>query len=101
MIMVMVAAADIGIILQAVGEKCLHSIVSIPTDTAKNPDSSLRQRHLRTAAYAAADQGIHPLLPQKACQRAMSIAVGIHHNGGLHFSVFHLVKLEAGGMPKC
>ena len=45
-VMIMVTAADIGIIGQRTGKVCFHRLIRAAADTAKELDSRCRQRHL-------------------------------------------------------
>ena len=58
MAVVMMAALNIGIIVQFSRRKGFHGLVGTPGNTAVQPDSRLRQCILGTAADSAADQDI-------------------------------------------
>ena len=94
MVFPMMAAKDIRLKNQLARQKVLHRLVCIAADAAVKLDSRLGQRGFGSAADPAADQGIHPLVPQKSRQRAMTASCCFHHLGSCHFSIFHLVDLE-------
>ena len=77
-LVVMVIAVNIGIMAQISAEQCVHRRVSVPTDTAVELDARFGECCLRTAADASADQSVHAMLHQEACQRAVTTAVGIN-----------------------
>ena len=57
-------------------------------------DACRCQRRLGTAANAAADQGVHPQRAQHTCQRAVAVAVAVHHLGGNDLALLHIIELE-------
>ena len=59
-------------------------------------DAGLGQGHLGTASDAAADEAVHAVGCQEARQSAVAAAVGVHHLGGDHGAVFHVVEFELG-----
>ena len=75
MLVVMVVAVNIGVVAQISAEQCAHRRVSVPTDTAVELDTRFGQSRLRTAADASADQSVHVVLHQEACQCAVAAAV--------------------------
>ena len=52
------------------------------------------QSRLRTAADASADQSVHAVLHQEACQCAVTAAVGINNFRMDDFAVRCFIKLE-------
>ena len=76
--MVMVVTVNIGIVAQISAEQCAHRRVSVPADTAVELDARLGQSCLRTAADASANQSVHTVLHQEACQCAVTAAVGVN-----------------------
>ena len=74
-----VAALDIRVICQRTGQEGLHRCICAALHAAEQADICFRQRSLRTTADAAADQRIHALRGQKACERTMTAAVGVHN----------------------
>ena len=97
---VVVVAAYIGVKCQLTCKQCLHRLVCITADTAVQTDIGICQRHLCAATDAAADQGIHTLCLQKACQRPVTVTVGVHHLRRQDLAVLHLVKLKSGSVSK-
>ena len=79
MLVIMVVTVNIGIVAQTSVEQCAHRRISIPTDTAVELDARLGQCCLRTAADASANQSVHAVLHQEACQCAVTAAVGINN----------------------
>ena len=98
--MVMVVTVNIGIVAQASAEQCVHRRVSVPADTAVELDARFGECCLRTAADAAADQSIHAMLHQEACQRAVTAAVGINDFRMDDFAVRSFIKLELFGVAE-
>ena len=76
-LMVMVVTVNIGIVAQTSAEQCVHRCVSVPADTAVELDARFGQCCLRTAADASADQSVHAVLHQEACQCAVAAAVAL------------------------
>ena len=74
-LMVMVFTANIGIVAQTSAEQCFHRCVSVPADTAVELDTRFGECCLRTAADASANQSVHTVLRQEACQCAVTAAV--------------------------
>ena len=98
--MVMVVTANIGIVAQASAEQCVHRRVSLPADTAVELDARFGKCCLRTAADASADQSVHAVLHQEACQRAVTAAVGINDFRMNDFAVRSFIKLELFGVAE-
>ena len=73
----MVVTLYIRIVREAAVQKCLHSRVRAAADTTVELYACFRERGLRAAADAAADQHIHAALRQKTCQRAAKSGVPI------------------------
>ena len=73
--MVMVIAVDVGVVAQISAEQCAHRRISVPADTAVELDARLGQCCLRTAADASADQSVHAVLHQEACQCAVTLSL--------------------------
>ena len=76
--MVMVVTVNIGVVAQTSVEQRAHRRVSVPADTAVELDARFGECCLRTAADASANQSVHAVLHQKACQCAVTAAVGIN-----------------------
>ena len=98
--MVMVVAVNIGIIAQISAEQCAHRRVSVSADTAIELYARFGQSRLRTAADASANQSVHAVLHQEACQRAVTAAVGINNFRMSDFAVRSFIKLELFGMAE-
>ena len=93
-LVVMVITVNIGIMAQISAEQCAHRRVSVPADTAVELDARFGQSCLRTAADASANQSVHTVLHQEACQRAVTTAVGINDFCMDDFAVHSFIKLE-------
>ena len=93
-LMVMVVTVNIGIVAQTSAEQCVHRCVSVPADTAVELDARFGQSCLRTAADASANQSVHAVLHQEACQCAVTAAVGINNFRMNDFAVRSFIKLE-------
>ena len=98
--MVMVVTVNIGIVVQTSAEQCVHRRVSVPADTAVELDARLGQSCLGTAADASADQSVHTVLHQEACQCAVTAAVGINDFRMRDFAVRSFIKLELFGVAE-
>ena len=98
--MVMVVTVNIGIVVQTSAEQSLHRCVSVPADTAVELDARFGQSCLRTAADASANQSVHALLHQEACQCAVTAAVGINNFRMRDFAVRRFIKLELFGVAE-
>ena len=93
-LMVMVVTVNIGIVAQISAEQCTHCCVSVPTDTAVELDARFGQSRLCTAADASANQSVHSVLHQKACQCTVTAAVGINNFRMNNLAVRSFIKLE-------
>ena len=78
MVVVMITP-DIGVEVQLACCQGLRRFVRIAGDTAVQLDARFFQRHLGTAADAAADERVHLHRCQQPRQRAVSAAIGVHH----------------------
>ena len=85
---------NIGIVAQISVEQCAHCRVSVPADTAVELDARFGQSCLRTAADASADQSVHAVLHQEACQCAVTAAIGVNDFRMSDFAVRSFIKLE-------
>lgn len=65
MLMVMMIAADIGVIAKAAGKQRVHRCIRFAGNPAVELDARFRQSDLCAAAYAAADQDVYALLHRK------------------------------------
>ena len=99
-LMVMVVTVNIGIVAQISAEQCVHRCVSVPADTAVELDTRLGQSCLRTAADASANQSVHAVLHQEACQCAVTAAVGVNDFRMDDFAVRSFINLELLGVAE-
>ena len=99
-LVVMVVTVNIGIVAQTSAEQCAHRRISVPADTAVELDARFGQSCLRTAANASADQSVHAVLHQEACQCAVTAAVGVNDFRTDDFAVRSFIKLELFGMAE-
>ena len=99
-LVVMVVTVNIGIVAQTSAEQCAHRRVSVPADTSVELDTRLGQSCLRTTADASADQSVHAVLHQEACQCAVTAAVGVNDFLTDDFAVRSFVKLELFGVAE-
>ena len=100
MLMVVMVAANIGIISQPVCQEGLDRLVRIAPDAAVKPDTGIGKGHLSAAADAAADQDLHAVSGQKACQCPMSTAFGGQHPGAYDGIALDLIELKICRMAK-
>ena len=99
-LVVVMVAVNLRIVAETSRQQRLHRIVGAAGHAAIEPDARIRQRRLRAAANAAADQCVGPMPKQEACQRAMSAVAGIHHLCGSDLAVLHLIQLKLCRMSK-
>ena len=99
-LMIMVVTVNIGIVAQISVEQCAHRSISVPADTAVELDARFGQSCLRTAADASANQSVHAVLYQEACQCAVTAAVGVNDFRMSDFAVHSFIKLELLGVTK-
>ena len=97
-LMIMVVTVNIGIVAQISVEQCAHRSISVPADTAVELDARFGQSCLRTAADASANQSVHAVLHQEACQCAVTAAVGVNDFRMSDFAVHSFIKLELLGV---
>lgn len=93
MLTVMVAA-NVLLIMQAAVQEIGDRLIGAAAAAPVQPDSRFRQRHLRAAADAAADQRVCLQLFQNACERAVTLAVRADHTGAGDPSAVEFVDLE-------
>ena len=98
--MAMVVTVNIGVVAQTSAEQSVHRCVSVPADTAVELDARFGQSCLRTAADASANQSVHALLHQEACQCAVTAAVGVNDFRMSDFAVRSFIKLELLGVTE-
>jgi len=99
-LVVMVAAAHVGVEVQLVGQQGLYSLVCLTGNAAVQTDVGGSQRHLCTAADAAADQNVGVQSVQHTSQRTVTAAVGVYHLGGNHLAVLDVIDLKLLGVAK-
>ena len=99
-LMIMVVTVNIWIIAQISAEQCAHRRISVPTDTAVELDARFGQSRLRTAADASANQSVHAVLHQEACQCAVTAAIGVNDFRMSDFAVHSFIKLELLGVTE-
>ena len=99
-LVVMVITVNIGVVAQISAEQCAHRRVSVPADTAVELDARFGECCLRTAADASANQSVHAVLHQEACQCAVTAAVGVNDFRMSDFAVRSFIKLELLGVTE-
>ena len=99
-VVMMVIAAGLSIEVQLPCQKCRHCLIGITADTTVDGNIRLFQSDPCTASDAAADQGIDTLLFQKACQRTVTAAIGVHNGTGYNSAVFRFIDLEASSVSE-
>lgn len=100
MIVVVVIAANAGVVRKLTHQQRLYRLICIAADAAVQLNIDICQRHLSAATDTAADQGVHTLCLQKACQCAVSVTGGIYHLRRQNLAVLHFIDLKSGGMTK-
>ena len=93
-LMVMVVTVNIGIVAQTSVEQCAHRRISVPADTAVELDARFGECCLRTAADASANQSVHTVLHQEACQCAVTASIGIDYFGTYNLVICNVIDLE-------
>ena len=99
-LMVVVVAVNIGIVTQVIAEQGVYSCICITLNAAVELDARFGQRCLRSAADASANQSVHTVLHQKACQCAMAAAVGVNDFRMNDLAIRSFIKLELLGMAE-
>ena len=92
--MPVVGTHRVRVVGQAPRQQGGHRPVGVPRRAGVESDARLGQSVSGAAADAAADEGLHAVLPQEARQGPVAAAVGVHHPAGDHRAVFHVVELE-------
>lgn len=100
MLMVMMIAADIGVIAKVTGKQCIYCCIRFAGDSAVELDARFCQSDLCAAADAAADQGVYALLHQKTCQCAVTTAICMDDFRGDDAAVRDIIELELLGVTK-
>lgn len=78
MLVVVVVAANVGIIRQNAADECAYRRVSLAAYAAVELDTCLGKCLLSAAADAAADEGVNAALHQEARKCAVTAAVGVN-----------------------
>ena len=99
-VMLVMAALDIRVICQRAGQESRDRLVRAALHAAQQTDVRLCERGLRAAADAPADQGIHALRRQEACERTVPAAVGVNDLRREDFPVLCLIYFELGGVAE-
>ena len=94
LLVVVVGAAGVGVKDQRASKISRRSAVGIAGNAAAQTDTGLRQRHLCTAANAAAQQHIYAVAHQKAHQCTVPLPVGGDHLGTGDAALLGGVQLE-------
>ena len=100
MLTVMVTAAHIRIKCKCACDKGVYCLVCAAADSAEKLYSAFLQRHLRTAAYAAAYQHVRLQCRKHACKRTVTGAVCIDYLRLDYFAVLDVVHLEVLGVTE-
>ena len=99
-VLAVMVALDVGIESQLALCQSLGCCVSTAGNTTVQGNACCCQRHLGTAADAAADQCVCIQCGQHTGQGTVAAAVGIHHLRGYNFSILDIINLELSGMAK-
>ncbi len=100
MLVSMVATSHIRIICQIAGNVCLDCCIRTAGHTAEQLDACCRERHLRTAADAAADQYVRMQRLQNTRKCSVAAAVGADHLGVHNLIIFNIVHFKLLGMTE-
>ena len=76
-----VAAHGVRVVRQGARQKRFHLGIRIARCTGEQADPRLRKGVPRTTPDVAADQGFHPVFPQKSGQGSVPRSVGVHDLG--------------------
>lgn len=93
-LMMVMAALNVGIELQFSRQQRLHRRIRIAGNTAVQLNPSLSQRRLCTAPNTAADQRIHAINLQKSGQCSMPASVGLQKQFADHRPIFHFIQFK-------
>ena len=99
-LVVMMVAANGGIIMKRAVQQRPHRVVRAAAHAAVQPDPRLRQGLLGAAADSAADQGVRAVCGQEPRQRAVAAAHGVHNFFAGDSAVGHVVELELPAMAE-
>ena len=98
--MLMMLAAHKRIIDQFSFQQIFYRFLRFTGSSAVNLDPGLGQSLLGSAANAAANQRIHTLGCQKACQGAVPASGRIHQSFAADLSLCHFIDLKLLGMAE-
>lgn len=99
-LLVVMIAGHIAVHGQSALQQLLHHCVGAAGRACVYRDARLGQRLARAAADAAADQHLHTLGLQKARQRTVALAIGVHHLAAGDLLALGLIQLELLGVAK-
>ena len=99
-VMVVMAAAGVGIVVQGAAEEQFHSLVRVTGYASVNGNAGFHQSIAGTAADAAADQHVDALLTQQTGQSTVAAAIGVQNLGGNNLALSHFIDLELGGVAE-
>ena len=88
------AALDIRIKSKISGQERFYRFIRISGHTAVKLDAGVRKGVLGSHSNTAADQCVHAHLFQKACQSAVSAAIGIRNLLFYNTAVLHIIELK-------
>ena len=94
MAVAVMAALDIRIKSKISGQERFYRFIRISGHTAVKLDAGVRKGVLGSHSNTAADQCVHAHLFQKACQSAVSAAIGIHNLLFYNTTVLHIIELK-------
>ena len=100
MMVAVMIALNIGVEIQLSFQEGPDSGIRIAGHAAVQLDSGRCQRHLGTAADAAADQNFCLQSSQETGQSAMAAAVGVHHLGRNNSTILYIIDLKLLGVTK-
>lgn len=94
MAVAVMAALDIRIKSKISGQERFYRFIRISGHTAVKLDAGVRKGVLGSHSNTAADQCVHAHLFQKACQSAVSAAIGIRNLLFYNTAVLHIIELK-------
>lgn len=94
MAVAVMAALDIRIKSKISGQERFYRFIRISCHTAVKLDAGVRKGVLGSHSNTAADQCVHAHLFQKACQSAVSAAIGIRNLLFYNTAVLHIIELK-------
>lgn len=100
MLVVMVVAANVGVIRQNAADERVYRCVGLAAYAAVELDTCLGKCLLSAAADAAADEGVNAALHQEARKCAVTAAVGVNDLLADYLAVCDLVDFKLLGVPE-